>query len=264
MAQETLERRGTSHVTALDESHQSERAIGYLHQVDNSLLDRINFAQSTLGKDRAPRTAKPQITRLHYPLPNDLLGQIDRVEEALLGCINLAESTLHAKHQDAQEAKFIKEFDNFIDGLEPLDSGPVQINSEFLDPNNDQEFINHLNNLDPPDELDDLEDWTDDVDLFMKSLLHLDKIDELWHISKAKRMWEESQKYKQREQQRRSQPSAHQTQRATVQTKNAPPTWHLWLRWNSLHLSPPIVPKTFLLDCKTRLPHTRKPHHQKP
>ena len=83
-----------------------------------------------------------------------------------------------------------------MNGLEPLDSGPVQINPEFLDPNNDREFINFLNNLDPPVELDDLEDWTDNVNLFMESLLHIDKIDELWHISKAKRMWEKSQNKK--------------------------------------------------------------------
>ena len=32
-------------------------------------------------------------------------------------------------------------------GLEPLGSGPIQINLEFLDPNDDREFINYLNNL---------------------------------------------------------------------------------------------------------------------
>ena len=46
-----------------------------------------------------------------------------------------------------------------MDSLEPLDSGPVQINPKFRDPDNDREFINYLNNLDLPDEFDDLEDW---------------------------------------------------------------------------------------------------------
>ena len=64
----------------------------------------------------------------------------------------------------------------------------MQINPEFLDPDNDREFINYLKNLDPPNEFDDLDDWMDNVNLFMESLLHPDKIDELWHISKAKRM----------------------------------------------------------------------------
>ena len=44
-------------------------------------------------------------------------------------------------------------------GLEPLDSEPIHINPEFLDPNNDREFIDYLNNLENPDEFNDLEDW---------------------------------------------------------------------------------------------------------
>ena len=65
-----------------------------------------------------------------------------------------------------------------MNGLELLDSEPVQINPEFLDPNNDREFINFINNLDLPDEFDDLEDLLDDIDLIMESLLHPDKIKE--------------------------------------------------------------------------------------
>ena len=49
------------------------------------------------------------------------------------------------------EAKFNKDFDDFMNGLEPLGSGPIQINPEFLDPNDDREFINYLNNLETPD-----------------------------------------------------------------------------------------------------------------
>ena len=97
LAHETPERRGTPYVMASDGCHQPERATGFLERVDNSLLDYINTAQSTLGTDCASSATKPWITRLHYPLPNDLLGQVDRVDEALLECINLAESTLNAK-----------------------------------------------------------------------------------------------------------------------------------------------------------------------
>ena len=107
-----------------DECHQSDRAIGYLYQVDNSLLDCINIAQSTLGTDCASSATKPRITRLHYPSPNDLLSRVDRVDEALLECINLAESTLSVKQQDTQDAKFNKDFDAFINGLEPLGQVP--------------------------------------------------------------------------------------------------------------------------------------------
>ena len=89
--------RGAPYVMAPEEFHQPECATGYLERVDNSLLECINIAQSTLGTDCASSATKPWITRLDYPLPNDLLGQVDRVDEALLECINLAKSTLSAK-----------------------------------------------------------------------------------------------------------------------------------------------------------------------
>ena len=63
----------------------------------------------------------------------------------------------NAREQDTLEAKFNKEFDEFMNGLEPLSSGPMQINPKFLDPNDNREFINYLNNLDTPNEFDDLE-----------------------------------------------------------------------------------------------------------
>ena len=50
---------------------------------------------------------------------------------------------------------------------------------EFLDPNDDREFINYLNNLETPNEFDNLEEWSDDIDLFMESLINPDKIEEL-------------------------------------------------------------------------------------
>jgi hypothetical protein len=159
--------------------------------VDNSLLECINIAQSTLETDCVSSATEPGITRIHYPSPNDLFGQVDRVDEALLKCINLEESTLSAEQQNAQEAKFNKDFDDFINRIEPLGSGPIQLNPELLNPNDNQEFINHINNMETLDEFDDLEDWSFDIDLFMESLIHPDKIEELWHISKAKRMWEE-------------------------------------------------------------------------
>ena len=66
-----------------------------------------------------------------------------------------------------------------MNGLEPLGSGPIQINPEFLDPNDDREFINYLNNLETLDEFNDLEDWSDDTDMFMECLIYPDKIEEL-------------------------------------------------------------------------------------
>ena len=181
LAQATLERSGTPYVMSPTAYHQPEHVIGYLDRVHDSLLECINIAESTLGKDRASSTAKHRITRLHYPLSDDLLCQVDRVDDSLLECLNLAEKTMNAKEHEAPEAKFNKDFDDFMGGLKPLDSEPIQINPEFLDPNNNREFINYLNNLETPDEFDDLEERSDDIDLFMEDLLNLNKIEELWH-----------------------------------------------------------------------------------
>ena len=96
--------------------------------MDNSLLECINIAQNTLGENLASSAAKPRTMRSHYPRPDDLIGQIDRVDKSLLECINLAERMLNAKKHDAPEAKFNKDFDNFMSGLDntdPLDSKPI-------------------------------------------------------------------------------------------------------------------------------------------
>jgi len=98
---------------------------------------------------------------------------------------------LNAKEHDAPKAKFNQDFDNFMSGLDnidPLDSEFIQIDLEFLDPNDDQELIDY-HSLDIPDEFDDLDDWSDNVDRFMEGLLNPHMIEELWQKSKAKKMW---------------------------------------------------------------------------
>ena len=50
---------------------------------------------------------------------------------------------------------------------------------EFLDLVADRAFIDYLNKLDSPDSFDDLDGWSDDIDLFMEGLSNLDKIEEL-------------------------------------------------------------------------------------
>jgi len=64
---------------------------------------------------------------------------------------------------------------------------------EFLDPDRDQAFIGYLNMLDGPDSFGDLEEWLDDIDLFLEGLSNPDKIEELWERSQAKKLWDNSQ-----------------------------------------------------------------------
>ena len=119
----------------------------------------------------------------------------------------------------------------------------MQINPEFLDPNNDREFINFINNLDLPDEFDDLEDLLDDIDLIMESLLHPDKIEEHWHISNAKRMWTDFQSH----QQHVHQTTVHHNYRTTAQTERVPANiTSRVVEGLSLPHNPVTNPKTFL------------------
>ena len=118
------------------------------------------------------------------------------MDHSLLECINQAENTLNAKEHDTPEAKLNQDFDSFMSGLyntDLLNVDFIQIKLEFLDPNNDREFIDYLNSLDNPDNFDDLDDWSDNVDLFMEGLCNLHMIDKLWQKSKAKKMWDNFQ-----------------------------------------------------------------------
>ena len=78
-----------------------------------------------------------------------------------------------------------------LDNTDPLNSDYIHINPEFLDPTDDREFIDYINSLD--DNFDDLDDWSDDVDLFMERLCNPHMIDKLWKKSKAKKMWDNFQ-----------------------------------------------------------------------
>ena len=73
------------------------------------------------------------------------------------------------------------------------DSECEDIVPEFLDPVTDRAFIDYLNKFDGPDSFDDLNDWSDDIDLFMEGLSNPDKIEELWEKSKAKKTRDDPQ-----------------------------------------------------------------------
>ena len=133
-------------------------------------------------RNAASIAGNPRTTRPCYPRLDDLVAQLDRVDNSLLDCINLAENTVNTKEHDAPEAKFNQDFDSLMSGLDntdPLNSDYIQINPEFLDLNDDREFIDYLNSLDNPDNFDDLDDWSDDVDLFMERLCNPHMIDKL-------------------------------------------------------------------------------------
>ena len=142
-----------------------------IDHVSAKLAECINLAQTTLDEYGVPYFKNRPVTRSHNPQSDDIFAHLDRVDNTLLDCIKLAENTLNAQEYDTPEARLNQDFDKFINGLKhpcPLDH--IEITPEFLNPDDDREFINYLNSLDHLDTLDDLDDWSDDIDLFMEGL----------------------------------------------------------------------------------------------
>lgn len=149
--------------------------INGVDRVLRSLADCIDLAESSLGKQNTrfePEKSSPRFTRT-----GDIFSGHDRVDSKIADCIKLAEDTLRSGSSHKQE-----QWDS------SSDSNCEEIVPELLNLEHDQEYINYVEELDGIGSFDDLDDWTDDVDLFMEGLCNPDKIDELWQQSKAKRL----------------------------------------------------------------------------
>jgi hypothetical protein len=82
---------------------------------------------------------------------NDIFSGLDHIDEKISQCIKLAEDTLNAKGPNDQEyPKFVNPW--------------ASNNSEF---EQDQEFINYLDELNGPISEDELAEWSDDINLFI-------------------------------------------------------------------------------------------------
>ena len=160
-----------------------------IDRVTNKLANCVNLAQSTLDECGVPCVKSSTITKSCSYQSDDIFTHLDRIDNTLLDCIKLYEDTLNAKEYDSADVKFNQDFDEFMSRLDHLPNNDrIEINPEFLDSVNNREFTDYVKSLDPPDEFDDLDDWTDDVDLFMQGLCNPHKIDELWLQAKAMEM----------------------------------------------------------------------------
>ena len=71
----------------------------------------------------------------------------------------------------------------------------VKSNEEFSNPwglsptklEQDQAFIRYLEELNEPISVDELAEWSNDIDLFMEGLTNPDKLETLWEQSKVKK-----------------------------------------------------------------------------
>ena len=105
-----------------------------------------------------------------------LLG-IDRVNSKLANCIKVAESTLQNKQQKSgggicsgagetnpQLVRMVPSISRIPQSPSPK-LAPEPVESSF-----DQDFDRFMNGLDNFEPFDDLEDWSDNVDLFMDAM----------------------------------------------------------------------------------------------
>ena len=105
-----------------------------------------------------------------------------------MDCIKLSEETLNNKEDDLDETS-----PNFDEFLKKLDHQPNTNLIEVERDPSDQELIKYKNSLDPLDEFYDLDNWSDDINLFMQGLADPARSDKLWLKVKAKETWEKFQ-----------------------------------------------------------------------
>ena len=116
--------------------------------------------------------------------------------------MNVAESTLQNKKQNlgGEICGKPKEANPRLVQMGPSPSGKLQNPSpkpahkwtpeptNVSDPIFDQDFDQFMESLDNLEPFDDLEDWSDDVDLFMDAMAHPpDRADTLWELVKLKK-----------------------------------------------------------------------------
>jgi len=131
----------------------------------------IHSAEQNLRKKKS-KTSFKKTTRGKKPL-KDTFSNIDDIDKNIEYCLQLAEDTYNDKTS-------YEEFSN-----------PWALSSVELE--QDQAFIKHLEELDELISKDELAEWSNDIDLFMKGLTNPDKLKTLWEQSKAKKLWDDSQ-----------------------------------------------------------------------
>ena len=157
----------------------------------NWFCHSINLAKSTLQQHgiklpQVPERSSPRLNRT-----GDIFSGTDRVHASLADSIKLAEDTFHAEGYKERTHNGLK---TYWKPKEPqtgdLPSGskgtnnsdPIYDNeSTPLPPDwaSGQEFVEYLEELDGPEGFDDLEEWSDDVNMFMEGLSNPHKLEEL-------------------------------------------------------------------------------------
>ena len=131
-----------------------------------------------------------------------MLSGIDQVDSKLIDCIKLAESTLQSKKQNS-EGEFYRKLEEANPQLarmgpsssrKPQNLSPKPAHSWIPEPTDTsdslfiQDFDQFMNSLDNFEPFDDLEDWSDNVNLFMGAMAHPPQnANTLWELAKLKK-----------------------------------------------------------------------------
>ena len=154
--------------------------------------DSLGGFHSHLVNPNAPKTSEVSRRRGEIPLPVHVKGIREQPDFDVTPTLTKTSPELeeHLDHllgitklgaTSDQEAPALDS-----DSTTNLDC--EEIIPEYLDQERDQAFIDYLNELDPPDSFDDLEEWSDNINLFMQGLSNPDKIKELWEKSKTRKL----------------------------------------------------------------------------
>jgi hypothetical protein len=166
-------------------------------QVSRSIEGCIKLAESALGSSKSQQN--PEASNPPQEWSGDILSGIDRVDSTLIDCIKMAESILQNKELksgggicrgsgrtnpqlDRMGPSFSRKPQN--PSLKPAHSRNPEQTGSLFDQDSDQ-FMNSLDNFEP---FDDLEDWSDNVDLFMDAMANPPQhADALWELAKLKK-----------------------------------------------------------------------------
>ena len=128
-----------------------------------------------------------------------MLFGIDRVRSKLADCIKMAESTLQNKEQKAgggicrgageTNPRLIRMGPSISRIPQSSSPKPAHIRTpEPVESLFDQDFDQFMNSLDNFEPFNDLEDWSDNVDLFMDAMANPpEHADALWELAKLKK-----------------------------------------------------------------------------
>ena len=120
----------------------------------------------------SPKISKHQV-RDSRPQTTSIFAGLDRIDHSLLDCIKLAEDTLDhgdAKEYNTLEARFNLNFDesmNVLNHPDPFDPTRDYFTNSWF--HRRPGIIHFRDGLDYQEIVDDLEEWSDDIDLCMKS-----------------------------------------------------------------------------------------------